>query len=198
LRTVKTQLYKFDELSDEAKEKAIDKVRSSGSYLDYDWYDGVYEDSKTIGKLMGIDIDKIYFSGFSSQGDGACFEGDYEYQVGSVKAILDHAPQDKDLLSIATRLAAEQKKYFYRLTAKVKHRGHYYHSGCTNVDVQHKDRAYYYEPDNSEDIRDLLREFMDWIYDRLEADHSYLLSDVAISEYLNSDDREYEKDGSRW
>jgi hypothetical protein len=39
---------------------------------------------------------------------------------------------------------------------------------------------------------------MDWIYDRLEADHSYLLSDVAISEYLNSDDREYEKDGSRW
>ena len=68
-----TDVYKFSELDKSAKETAMQNWREG--HLDYEWWDFVFEDATEIGKLMGIDIDQIYFSGFASQGDGACFEG---------------------------------------------------------------------------------------------------------------------------
>ena len=39
------------------------------------WWDCVESDFKEDMLLVGIDVDRIFFSGFSSQGDGACFVG---------------------------------------------------------------------------------------------------------------------------
>jgi hypothetical protein len=75
----------------------------------------------------------IYFSGFSSQGDGACFEGTYRYKKGSVKAIKAHAPQDKELHRIAKGLQEAQRPTRYSITANIKHRGRYYHPGCMEI-----------------------------------------------------------------
>ena len=61
MKTKTITVYEFDDLSDSAKEKAIENVRHGG-YMDYEWYDCVYEDAKEIGKILGIDIDNIYFS----------------------------------------------------------------------------------------------------------------------------------------
>ena len=47
-----------------------------------DWYESTFDDAKAIGALMGMDIDGIYFSGFCSQGDGACFEAGLSYRKG--------------------------------------------------------------------------------------------------------------------
>ena len=116
-------VYQFNELSDEAKDKAIENYRQAG--FDYEWWNYIFEDAKRMGVLMGITVDNIYFSGFSSQGDGACFEGSYEYQKGSVKAIREETgDSDKDLTAIAKGLQAEQRRNFYGLSASVKHRGH--------------------------------------------------------------------------
>jgi hypothetical protein len=43
--------------------------------MDYEWWEGVYETVKEEGKEKGFYIDKINFSGFYSQGDGACWQG---------------------------------------------------------------------------------------------------------------------------
>ncbi len=55
MKTISTTVYTFDELSDEAKEKARNWYRE-GSY-DYEWWESVYEDAASIGlKITGFDI----------------------------------------------------------------------------------------------------------------------------------------------
>jgi hypothetical protein len=55
--TIEFTYYKFDELSDSAKEKARDWYRDGA--LDYEWWDCTYEDAKTIGlEITGFDLDQ--------------------------------------------------------------------------------------------------------------------------------------------
>ena len=57
MRTIRTKVYKFDELSNEAKEVAIEKLWDIN--VDYDWYQYTYEDAANIGlKINGFDIDR--------------------------------------------------------------------------------------------------------------------------------------------
>jgi len=189
---VKTKVYKFSELSDEAREKAIEKLHDINIHCD--WYEFVIDDAKEIGKLIGINIDKIYFSGFWSQGDGACFEGNYEYRKGSVKTIIEYAPKDKELQRIAGELQTIQSKHFYKLCAYVKHSGHYYHKMCTNIDIQHANYAHYV-PENADEIIEPLRDFMDWMYSWLQKEYEYLTSKEAIIETIEANEYEFTENG---
>jgi len=194
MRTEQISVYKFNELSDEAKETAIERFKE----LDYEWWDAAYEDFKTIGTLMGIDIDNIYFSHMYCQGSGACFEGTYSYKKGSVKALKEYAPQDETLHGIVEGLYSVQRKAFYSLEAKVKQRGHYNHANCTDIDVT-DNRLDYYEAasqDNEEAISEFLRDFMNWMMKRLYAEYEYLTSEEAIIETINCNDYEFDEDGN--
>ena len=190
MKTITKTLYEFNDLSEDAKEKAREWYREGA--LDYEWYDTVYEDAKTIGKLMGIDIDNIYFSGFWSQGDGACFEGSYEYVKGSVKAVKEHAPLDTELHQIAESLRDIQRREFYRVNATVKHSGHYEHKYCTRINVYD-----YAIPDTEEAIAELLRDFMDWIYHQLETEYEYLVSDEVVEDTILANEYTFNERGNR-
>src|SRR5690554_5914067 len=145
MRIIETKAYQLHELSSEAQEKAIDNFREG--YPFHGWWDFVYEDVKTVASLFGLEIDEIYFSGFSSQGDGACFEGYYSYKAGGLKAVEEYAPTDMELYGIVQGLQDIQRRFFYGLTASTKHRGYYYHSGCMAVNVGQGDFAYYVNED---------------------------------------------------
>ena len=208
--TIKVQdVYSFDELSDQAKETARKAFRECA--LDDEWWDHIYEEAAHIADILGIDLrtrqinvmgggirfePNIWFSGFSSQGDGACFEGSYSYKKGALKELKSEFPQDNDLHDIARRLTAIQKKYFFSLKATVNHRGHYYHSNCTDIEC---DYDYYvfekfglerYEPldEDYEELKQVLRNFMDWIYKQLELQYDYLLSDECIDESIEANE----------
>lgn len=58
MQEITTTVFKFDELEDSAKDKAIENLWDINIFDD--WHEFVYEDSKTIGELMGISINKIY------------------------------------------------------------------------------------------------------------------------------------------
>ncbi|MCK5610705.1 antitoxin of toxin-antitoxin stability system [Candidatus Pacearchaeota archaeon] len=199
--TVKTEVFKFDELSEEAQQTAIEKLYDLN--VDHDWWD--FEDAKQAAARMGIEIDDIYFSGFSSQGDGACFEGSYSYQNGGIKAIKDYAPQDERLHQIAQGLQDIQRKSFYGLSATVKHSGHYYHEYCTNISVSEcrtlrdgcGSEDYASVADN-EAITEALRDFMRWIYKQLEKEYDYLTSEEAIKESIKANGYEFTGDGERY
>lgn len=194
MRTIEKTVYQFDELTDGTKEKARDWFRESVFSESYDW-EWVYEDAKECGRLMGIEVDKIYFSGFSSQGDGACFEGSYKYRKGAAKAIRQHGPQDTGLHHIADQLQAVQKRHFYRLTASCNHRGHYYHSGCMSVNVDYSGDDYRDIGDAEIEITDLLRAFADWIYSQLEAEYDYQISDESVDENIRANQYEFTETG---
>ncbi len=126
-----TTVYQFPELSEAAKEKARSWYREIGPH--YDWWDAVYEDFERVCEILGIRLKTtpvrlmgggtrakpcIWFSGFWSQGDGACFEGYWSYAKGAAARIRDYAPQDTTLHGIADRLQAIQRRNFYQLTAE--------------------------------------------------------------------------------
>jgi len=56
MKTVEIELFSYAELEDDAKEKACDWYRE-GSY-DYEWWEYIYEDAKTIGlEITSFDCD---------------------------------------------------------------------------------------------------------------------------------------------
>jgi len=197
--TISTDVYKFEELSKESKEKAIEKLHDCNTDY-YDWHDGTTEDAKQIAEILGIDITNIYFSGFYSQGDGACFEGSYEYKKGSVKAIKEYAPKDEKLHSIAEELFQLQKSHAYKISAKVVQSGHYNHSGCTDLTFYRDGESYWGNMIVDEEaFTEVLRSFMDWIYKALERQYDYLRSDEAIKETIEAnEDWEFTVDGTKY
>lgn len=194
--TVETKVFAFNELSAKAKQAATEAL--SEINIGHEWWEEAFEDTKTIGKLMGVNIDNIYFSGFASKGDGACFDGDYEYMKGSVAAVKDHA-SDVELHRIAAELAAVQRRCFYQVRASVKHCGQYSHRYCTNINVcfeSHINGHNYYSHNDEADVIELLRDFMLWIYQQLEAEYNYCTSDEAIQETIKANEYEFTEAGA--
>lgn len=215
IETTHTKVFKFEELSDQAKQHAIEKQQESAGEVYETEY--IYDGAVNMGALLGIEIDThavklmngstrqdptIYYSGFWSQGDGACFEGSYRYMKGAPAAIKketsagrdDASEGDRELLRIAEGLQEVQRRNFYQLRARTTHRGHYYHSGCMSVDVERDD---YKEmtSDAEEEITQLLRDFADWIYRQLENEYNYQTSEEAALESIEANDYDFTEDG---
>ena len=78
MRTIRTKVYKFSELSETSQQKAIEKLFDIN--VDCDWWEFVYEDFKNLCKTIGIDVDlkKTYFTGFYHQGSGSAFTADID------------------------------------------------------------------------------------------------------------------------
>jgi len=197
------KFFQYDELSDNAKQKAREWFREG---CDPYWQETVFDDAIACASILGIEIDrgdgvsslrsKIYFSGFSCQGDGACFEGTYSYKRGAAKAIRSHTGNtDETLARIADELQTIQKQAGYGLTAEMKHRGHYSHSGCMSVEVGHKRER---NPELWEaQLTRLMREFADWIYRQLEKEYNYQNSDDTVAENIRANEYEFSEDGKR-
>lgn len=57
MKTITVNLYSFNELSPESKQKALNKYYDIN--VDCDWFDGTYDDAANIGlKITGFDIDR--------------------------------------------------------------------------------------------------------------------------------------------
>jgi hypothetical protein len=70
---METKVYKFDELSDEAKEKAIENLCDIN--MDTDWYESTYEDAENIGlKITGFDLDRMNCDGSFLSSASECAE----------------------------------------------------------------------------------------------------------------------------
>jgi hypothetical protein len=186
--TTSRTLYKFAELSEDAQQAALDACRDFE--VRYDWWDFVYEDAKQCGGILGIDIDRIYFSGFWSQGDGACYTGSYRYAPGAVKAIAEHAPKDAELAGIARALRDVQRPAFYTARASMRQRGHYSHSGCMSVDGDAERGTLDHDA-----LTQALREFADWIYSQLEREHTWRTADEQVRECIDANEYEFTESG---
>jgi hypothetical protein len=208
MRTVETKIFTFNELSESAKEVAREWWRQCENE-DSSSQEFVYDDAAAIAELFGLDIRTrpvklmggwtrydpcIYYSGFSSQGDGACFEGTYRYRKGALKAVKEYAPQDETLHGIVAQLQALQKRNFYRVVCTTKHSGHYYHSGCMRVDCENSHDSYLPVVDEDGFV-DCLRNFADWIYDRLEAEYDWTMADEQVDDSIIANEYEFTENG---
>lgn len=220
MRIKETEVYTYDELDENAKEKAREELRDINT--DYDWWDCTYDDIQTIAGYLGLDINQkpyqtmggqtryspsIWFSGFYHQGSGSSYDATWD--ASKVKDVREWAPQDKELHrinDILTELAKENPE----LTARVKSDG----DNWINVEVQHGetrdnvlDELTYDSPeykaeqakDNEREktLTEALRDFNRWIYNQLEKEYEYKTSDEAIAETIIANEYEFTKEGER-
>ena len=202
-------IYRLDELSAPARERARQWGRAQ--LLGPDWHESVFDDFEAICMLLGVTLattpiplmgsgsrprPRIYFSGFCSQGDGACFEGVYGYRRGSAVLIRQHAPTDAMLHRIADTLQAVQRRHFYDLRAEVRHQGRYVHELTMAItvaratgEVRAEDAAVVVEA-----LRDLAR----WLYRQLEREHEYQTSDAVVDEAIEANGWTFTEEGRRF
>lgn len=175
-------VYSFDELEESVKETVLDKHRYTN--VDYDWQEFVIDDIKAVLSLIGFDVEKVYFELYS-QGFGACFDKtSYRYAVGGLSKLKDYAPQDSELIEIATRLQALQRKHFYKLRADITHKGRYYH-----------EQSMYYDNDVNDDLIEIIEDICHYMYKRIRNEYDCLTSDEAIIESLNLNEFKFTEDG---
>lgn len=192
---------RFDGLPSDVRDSILNKHRDINHH--YDWWDNVYDDFTEEMAVVGIEVDRMYFSGFSSQGDGACFEG----SVSDWSKFLSSCGYEN---LIYVKHATE----FWHF--KVQHQGHYYHENCTTFSydmplpngVDDNDFAldFYGDPDdvdvavtmallNQLDQGKLEAEFttkfkdhMRSLYRKLEREYEHLTSDDAVLDALEAND----------
>jgi hypothetical protein len=200
-----TPMERFNALPAKQRDEILDKHRHFNTEH-LEWWDAVYDDFKHDMLAVGIEVERMYFSGFSSQGDGACFDA----RVYSWRDFLPTIYRaDPALISLAAQA----------WTFRVQHRGHYYHENCTSFysDMACPSNYCYseldefvhaYSPYNTEiqdavfltnlqgyDYDTLNNEFeeefkshMRALYNRLEVEYDALTSDESVLESLDATD----------
>jgi len=195
--TTETEVFAYSELSEQAKEKAREWYRNGN--LDYEWWEGVEEQYTTACALFGLDISRIMFSGFWSQGDGASFTGTYSYKKGALQTLKKEFPQWTELHDICKRLTQMQKPNFYGVSVDISQSGRYSHemtmSFNVSVYIEGVGGRYDIPEGLEEDVADIFRDLARDIYKSLEAEYEFLNSDEQIEEAILCNDYQFTEDG---
>jgi hypothetical protein len=196
---------RFNNLSARQQDEILDKHRH-WNVEHVDWWDGVYDCFKADMDDIGVEVDKMYFSGFWSQGDGACFEGSVNDWPKFLASLGYTCPA---LIALADR----------SWHMRVEHRGHYYHENCTRFSVElplpaHDEDQnfidnylFHIEEDSVQmaaamallntysssslmtAFTDAFKDHMRTLYNQLEAEYDRLTSDEAILDSLEINDQ---------
>lgn len=200
----KRKTYKFSELCKADQDRLIDKHRDINT--DYDWWDGVYDD--WIEKLEGLGFTepKIWFSGFSSQGDGACFDCssmdiDKFLESNKVQMICIFFPHMEivKMLSEGIHMSTEIISHHYE--HEHTRRMAFSYDYCVDLPALED----YIEEKCGTGTVNAFEEFVEStrlklckeLYRILEKQYDYLTSDEAIKETLQDQDWEYDENGDR-
>lgn len=200
MRIKKVQVFDFDELEPGIREKVINQL--SDINIDFDWYADELTYWKNKLRLFGFMESRIYFSGFESQGDGACFDckcidiekawkyfkADMKRQNGwTYRKIKTHEDWLFDYL------------YNYVMFEIQCLNSRYCHENSQAIS------SYSYRPTNGlldrfytefeEWLENFRRGLCDQIYRELSDEYEYLISDTAIKETIRLSKYEFTEEG---
>lgn len=182
--TIKT--YSFSELNEEAQKKALENNRNI-EVEGYDWWQFVYEDFNNKLEKMGFDDVKMYFSGFSNQGDGASFQAKVD--------ILKWLKYNKHMTYYKAIV-----KDIDNCRIEITKSGHYEHEMTMNVDTEYygnNKKAYDSIDTLANEILEDARDYARQLYKELENEYDHLTSDECIKEMLEANDYEFLEDGNQ-
>ena len=159
------------------------------------WWDCVESDFIEDMKQVGIHVDKIYFSGFWSQGDGACFVGSLDNALTYLNHHhVDQFPMLRKLIEMGGTVWATSD-----------HRGRYYHSNSVSINAECE--AFWQCANPKSELQEAViqrwdgmvdkeivdfeaalaeqwRTYMNDLYTKLEEEHDYLTSDDGVWDTL--------------
>ena len=192
MRTITEEIFNITELSEDAQEAAYQQwAEIEHSMFDSDF---MKDDIITLGNCIGINIDQVLWSGFNSQGDGACFTGDYEYNPNWKEKIESYAPTDETMIELGEELSKIYDVYGTH-SITVIHDHFYYHENSVVIDTSSDD----VDSQAALDLIDpLLREFMKYSYTLLEKQYEYYLSKEVFIESSLANEYEYYSNGKMY
>lgn len=192
MKTITIECRQINEWDDATRAQIIERHRDINVDI-HDWWDAVYEHFHRVAAILGVEPRDINFSGFWSQGDGARFNGRYDWKEDAPEQIRNYAPQDAELHRIADELAA-----FPGAWATIEYRYPIYeHEYMTEINVDLGEDTEY-DKASDQAIQELLRDLMRWLYRQLEKEYEYLTSDEAVRETLAINEYEFDADGRIW
>ena len=161
-------VYTFDELDDEAKEKAIEGFYDLN--VDYEWWDFTYEDAADIGlKITGFDIYHHQITGELT-----------EYADNVASAIMEKHGAETGTYKLANRFLLEMDIYVDGERAKNR-------EDYTDEDYEEE----FWDYSTQEFLRALLEEYLSM----LRQEYEYLTSEEAIIDTIRANEYEFTKDG---
>lgn len=197
------EIFTFDQLSDEAKDKAREWMRDC-EMQDFDT-EFMFENFGRAAGILGIELNTtregtpdIRYSGFYSQGDGASFVGSYSNAPGASVRIREEYSEETSLHEIADILTALQVGYRLEsghwINARITQDGRGVHEMTMNVEAEDSltGEEFDYDGHHVKTITEAMRNFARWMYKSLEEEWDYRLSDECIDEQLADGDYEFD------
>ena len=216
MRIIETKVYTYEELSPEAQEKARDRYRKGRD--DNDFADCVIDNACQAAEMLGIEITTkpvrlygggtrekpvIYWSGFSSQGDGACYQGILRTEKADTNLLRREWPEDKTLHAMADAVDALKKEFDDVVCYVDDCGGRYSHSNtmrfgqCFGTKEGFTEDEGGLREDEAAKIVRMMKDFADWIYRSLEKEWDYQNSDEVVAENIIANEYEFTEEGER-
>ena len=172
MKTIETKGYQFSELSDEAKETAINKLWDLN--VDYEWWESVYEDAARIGlKITGFDIDR-----------GNYCKGELKDNAPEVaRLIMVEHGKDTPTYKLAVSFLADYDKLVEK------------YSDGENLNVVAEDNEYDFDQDADELEGEFERALLTEYQSILSQEYDYLTSREAIVESIEANQYDFTEDG---
>jgi hypothetical protein len=166
----KTIVYKFEELSEKAQGKALERLYDIN--VDYGWWECIYEDAKTIGvEIEGFDLDRSQIC------EGEFLQDEWDVAANILKEHGKDCETYQDAHEFVWAMAIEEN------VARI---------GLPDDDLEDFDL----DPDF---CSDLLDEFRKTIFEdyriMLETEYEYLTSEEAIRDKIDGNEYEFTEDG---
>jgi hypothetical protein len=182
IETITRTLYTFDELSDSAKQKAIEKL--SDINIDFEWWSSVYEDAQQVGiKITSFDLDR---SRHACANIDNCLEtaelilnthGDCCETYKTAKTFLDKIQPLIDKLEKAEDIAERWSNHYTQLAYNI-------HDTVKTL------------IDEIEELKDNFKKsIIEDFSIMLQNEYEYLTSEDAIVETIKSNEYEFIEDG---
>lgn len=188
MRTIEQQIFPYRELSTKAQQRVHNDYVSN---IDSGWHEHTLEDAQQIAVYLGFHTIKIFYTGFASQGDGACFQGGWHRNTLDRPKLKSHAPIDQELHRIAEELAKAPDGLFVDIT----HTSNYYHENTMQFEFNAHDEDQEFSQAQLVPLEYAFRSFAKWIYRQLEKEYEYRISLEAFEEQEAESGNEYYEDG---
>jgi hypothetical protein len=192
METVELVLYQIDELSEKARQKAIDNNRD-WNVDGFDWWCNVYDDYKRELEERGFFAPEIWFSGFCSQGDGACF--DAQIDLNELLNWVSDKSKYRHLVPFiedgTIHASIEKNSYGY----------HYSHERTRYIELEHPfwkercPRSASLCKELQEELEEIRYDLSHKIYRSLEKDYEWLTSDECVEESLKTNEVRFLENG---
>lgn len=172
MKTIEIIIYKFDELTKEVQQKAIENLHDIN--VGQDWWDCTYEDAKTIGlEIEGFELDR----------NKHCLGGFIHSPNETSNLILENHGEKCQTVVIAIGFRSRWDDLVSKYSDGVK----------TDEVTEENELEFDQFADELENEfkNDLLSEYANM----LEKEYEYLMSEEAVSESIKTNDYDFTDDG---